>query len=142
MSSKHKMQKQKINFLKSLGIAGFLFFLIKGILWLIFGTAIYKWFQSILTTLFLIIFANSMLHSQSSNFSQSEHLFSKEPQLFYTYAFTNKNIVQKYTTQAFFCKLEKSINPKSFQRFSFRLGNHNYCNQLEYGKYLYPGNYR
>ncbi len=132
------MSKSKYRFLKHIGIAGFLFFLIKGILWLLFGTAIYRWVQSVLSICVFLFLALTAV-SQSQNMpppSLSFPIFLEKTSTPSSYL---QHPVDNYVEQAFFCKLENKLNPKKFQRFSFRLGNHNYCNNLEYGKYLNYG---
>jgi hypothetical protein len=127
------MNEKTKQWLKTIGVAGFLFFLFKGILWLIFGTAIYNWLKSL-----LIVTAASLcpvlINAQSVpnflnkyKFNNQIQLLLKSPQLG----------IQESNPKPFFCKLEDQINENKKTYFKFRLGSVEYSNDLEYSQYLY-----
>ncbi len=122
------MNEKYKNWLKKFGIAGFLFFLIKGILWLIFGTAIYNWLKTlaIMTIFFLLpnIGISQKLISTDDK-KRTRLSWTQVPELHLNY-FKDKN------TKPFFCKLEDKIFTKYKTPLAIRLGSLDYSNQLEY----------
>lgn len=124
------MNEKYKNWLKKIGVAGFLFFLIKGILWLIFGAAIYKWLKSL-----IIISAASLMPFIA--FTQPRIFFTNQVRT-YQPDTTSSNIrldLSSKREKPFFCKLEDKLNIKGKSIFSFRLGSLEYSNMLEYSKF-------
>ncbi len=127
------MDEKKKQWLKNIGIAGFLFFLFKGILWLIFGTAIYKWFKGLLviSAATMIPFylkaqsiPNSLNEIKQYNFNAKQEM---KPNL----------CIEEYKVKPFFCKLEDQLNENKKTLFKFRLGSLEYTNGLEYSQFLF-----
>ena len=48
------MNEKNKKWIKGIGLVGFLFFLLKGILWLILGSAFYTWLKELLVILFTV----------------------------------------------------------------------------------------
>ncbi|MBK8449880.1 MAG: hypothetical protein IPO78_08230 [Saprospiraceae bacterium] len=126
------MNEKYNNWLKRIGIAGFLFFLIKGILWLLFGTAIYKWFQNLFLTsllslipLFVICQYNPTLNTYP-NIAISISKIPAIPSL----------TINRQNTKPLFCRLEDQLNSKKKYPIKFRLGSLDYTNKLEYSSDL------
>ncbi|HEX5624631.1 MAG TPA: hypothetical protein VFX48_01335 [Saprospiraceae bacterium] len=124
-------EKYKI-WIKKFGIAGFLFFLIKGILWLIFGTALYKWFKSI----FILSLASLLpliCLAQKSPIKLTAHEpvhFLSNPKYQLSYS------IKPEMPHSVFCKMEDRIRQFAMPNFKFRLGSSSYTDHLEYAKYL------
>ncbi len=59
------MDNKKLKWIKRLGIAGFLFFLVKGILWLVFGAAVWKWLKGFLL-LFTVVISPGQAHTHKA----------------------------------------------------------------------------
>jgi hypothetical protein len=123
------MNEKYKNWLKKLGVAGFLFFLIKGILWLIFGAAIYKWLKSL-----IIISAASLMpfitFTQPVSFSTNQFIIHQTDTIP-----PNIRLDLSNNKKPFFCRLEDKLNIKGKSIFSFRLGSLEYSNMLEYSKF-------
>lgn len=125
------MNEKYKNYFKKFGIAGFLFFLIKGILWLIFGSALYKWFKSltILGGLCLVPFISfSQIMSEKSKYKNLK--FEILQSSLNIQSFRGLEINKKEIPM--FCRLENKLNPDHKQWFSFRLGSREYTDRLEY----------
>ncbi len=127
MNEKHK------NWLKKIGVAGFLFFLIKGILWLVLGTAFYKWLKDLFiisTTILLPVFAEAQTTSEIKPVKKE----FQTPQ----YPHYQKPSFQLYQPERkpFFCRLEDKMNVSKKSQFRFRLGSFDYTNKLEYSDVL------
>lgn len=129
MKTKHK------DLLKKIGIAGFLFFLVKGIIWLLLGSAFYKWLKElVIINLFSLI--PFMLNAQSLNYSvDSLKMITANYFQLHKPILSLNNTIEK----PFFCKLEDQLNHNKKTYLKFRLGSMEYSNQLEYAKYLYNG---
>lgn len=122
------MQEKHKNWLKKFGIAGFLFFLIKGILWLVFGTAIYKWLKTLMVFNVLFIFPflafSQVIFQEKKSFRLN--LISIHPPILFNAFQSDRN------TKPFFCRLEDKLNGKLKTPIKFRLGSLEYSNQMEY----------
>lgn len=127
------MNEKTKQWLKNIGIAGFLFFLFKGILWLIFGTAIYKWLKTLLVISaaslcpVLIYAQTTPIHFNKYKINNPIHFPMKSPQIG----------IHESNPKPFFCKLEDRLNENKKTYFKFRLGTVEYSNDLEYSQYLY-----
>lgn len=122
------MEEKYKNLFKKLGVAGFLFFLIKGILWLIFGTALFKWLKGLMvsSTLFCLPLC---IYCQTSKQDSLKNYFINTS---FIKTNTSFNFSKPFCERAFFCKLEDHYMQKNKLAFSFRLGSSNYTNSLEY----------
>ena len=122
------MEEKYKSIFKKLGIAGFMFFLINGILWLIFGTALIKWLKGLMVTSAILCFPLLVYCQTSSQDSLKNYFFNTSIQ--------NNNTAINFSSQhgkrAFFCKLEDHYLQKNKLSFSFRLGSSFYTNSLEY----------
>jgi hypothetical protein len=126
------MNEKYKNLLKKFGIAGFLFFLIKGILWLIFGTAIYKWLKSLIVLGLSLVIPYFSISQDVSIMEDQKRLLTqsvKYPQL-------NHIFYLDKITKPFFCKLENKLLVNFKTPLAFRLGSLEYSNQLEYASIL------
>lgn len=122
------MNEKYKNLFKKLGLAGFLFFLIKGILWLIFGTALFKWLKGCIVTGALLSLPLCICGQQSMHDSlYTAFMNSSNPIIKTRSLHTNQTC-----KRAFFCKLEDNYLQKNILPISFRLGSSNYTNSLEY----------
>jgi len=122
------MNEKYKNLFKKLGLAGFLFFLIKGILWLVFGTALFKWLKGCVITGALLSFPLCIYSQQAkldSLFSVFKHLSIQKDKTLFNYK--NQNC-----ERAFFCKLEDHYLLNHKLPMSFRLGSAQYTNAMEY----------
>ena len=122
------MEEKYKNWLKKFGIAGFLFFLIKGILWLVFGTAIYKWLKTLMVfnVLFIVPFlAFTQVIIDENKTLNSNPISIHPPNLFNAFQ-------SDKSTKPFFCRLEDKLNGKLKTPIKFRLGSLDYSNQMEY----------
>ena len=123
------MREDHKKWIKKIGIAGFLFFLIKGLLWLFLGVQ----FLSI----FIIILSASTLNAQFKSVEKMDNIF------LHKFEFINKvhlvsDIIYK---PGFFCKLEDKIPNTAPLKLNFSLGSLDYTNYLEYYTYkLNPSN--
>lgn len=123
------MENKYKQWIKRFGIAGFLFFLIKGILWLIFGTAMYKWLKTVLVC--------TVLYFPFTLLSQGQYLSSyqlNKPDSLFNLRITFIQSIK--TPKAFFCKIENQINHNNKFNIKFRLGSVDYNNTLEYSSFL------
>ena len=122
------MNEKYKNLFKKLGLAGFLFFLIKGILWLVFGIALIKWLKGRITTGALLSFPLCIYSQQAkldSLFSVFKHSSIQKDKTLFNYK--NQNC-----ERAFFCKLEDHYLLNNKLPMSFRLGSAQYTNAMEY----------
>jgi len=69
------MEEKYKSIFKKLGIAGFMFFLIKGIMWLIFGTALIKWLKGLMVTSAILCFPLLVYCQTSSQDSLKNYFF-------------------------------------------------------------------
>ncbi|HRG68640.1 MAG: hypothetical protein JNL65_06830 [Saprospiraceae bacterium] len=122
------MEEKYKSIFKKLGIAGFMFFLIKGIMWLIFGTALIKWLKGLMVTSAILCFPLLVYCQTSSQDSLKNYFFNTSIQKNNTAI----NFSSQYGKRAFFCKLEDHYLQKNKLSFSFRLGSSFYTNSLEY----------
>ena len=127
------MNEKSKQWLKNIGIAGFLFFLFKGILWLIFGTAFYKWLNTLLviSAATIIPFYLQAQIIPNTFFEIKQYNINTKP-------IKKPNLcLNEFQVKPFFCKLEDQLNDNKKTVFKFRLGSMEYTNQLEYSKFLY-----
>lgn len=129
------MNEKYKNWLKKFGIAGFLFFLIKGILWLIFGTAIYKWIKDMLFISAASLIPCIVLGQNLNNTDPVDYL-SKFNQCISIQS-TPILLPEDIYTKAFFCRLEDKWNQNKTTSIKFRLGSLEYSNALEYSKMFF-----
>lgn len=121
------MDSNKSNWIKKIGIVGFLFFLIKGILWLVFGAAALKWLQNIFALFFIMgLSVELKIHAQYSPYHKKDKLVSTENKLFVS------TIEYKVPKQNLFCNWEHKLDHKLQIPIAFRLGNLAYTRSLEY----------
>jgi hypothetical protein len=126
MNEKYKL------WIKKFGIAGFLFFLIKGILWLIFGTALYKWFKSI-----FILSLASLLPLICLAQNAPPKLSVQQPfQFLPTPHHQLSHSIKPEMPHSIFCKMEDRLRPMPLPNLKFRLGSSTYTDHLEYSKFL------
>ncbi len=128
------MNERYKNYLRKIGIAGFLFFLIKGLLWLIFGTALIKWIKGLVITTALASIPFFISAQPENKFELKKRILSsntQKPNLDHWLAKSSIN-------RAFFCKIEDKYLFNNFTGLNFRLGSKNYTNELEYHKLNRP----
>jgi hypothetical protein len=123
------MNEKYKNWLKKFGIAGFLFFLIKGILWLLLGSAFYRWLKNFFIISMSTIFPFALEAQIKDN---TRTIIQINNSILNNYELNWKEINPK----PFFCKLEDRLNPKKRSAFKLRLGTVEYADKLEYSKYL------
>jgi hypothetical protein len=126
------MDEKHSNWLKKIGIAGFLFFLLKGIMWLIFGTAFYKWIKDLLI-ISSIGLSPVIIEAQTPTFFLNKPKAILPGLIQYNQP---KLYIEASEEKPFFCKLEDQLNEHKKTYLKFRLGSLDYSNQLEYSKFL------
>lgn len=124
------MDEKYKNYIKKLGVAGFLFFLIKGILWLIFGSALYKWFKSLAILGSLSIIPVVSFSQIKSKYTVNKNLKFEILQASNIQSINGLEFGKRETP--LFCRLENRLNPERKQWLSFRLGSRDYTDKLEY----------
>lgn len=126
------MNENTKRWLKKIGVVGFLFFLLKGIVWLVFGAAIFNWLKSLFVGTILLIVPCIL-------FAQAHPLTLHEISNFGTFYWQRdqqKFWIKELYPKPFFCRLEDQLNDNKKTTLKFRLGSLEYSNEMEYSKYF------